>query len=294
MSLKRVKYGIEFDPGRIDPEPGSRGWIVVAAVVATAVASVAFVARLISSSSGGDDEPAPISVGVRPPDPALVEEDGGGEAAEQPKAPVQDAIKVSDFAQRPTRVRNLLLRLDAAAKRGDAAMQAATIEQILAIPAAADLADMLVPRLGDLNMAMLFGEHDRRWVSETQVKSGDSASRIAQEHGSTLASMVKLNGWKDANMLRAGSRVKVMNHPKFNIVVHKKLGAVDLFLGGRLFKRYEIPEGAPGVKWQPGDYKTPSGLRDFLNRMGATLRPDDAAEIDMLVPRDTPLNITAS
>ena len=159
---------------------------------------------------------------------------------------------------------------------------------------AADLADTLVPRLGALNMSILFDDADPRWVAEVVVKRGDSATRIAQEHGSTLASMARLNGWANADRLAVGARVKVMNHPKFNIVVHKKLRAVDLFLGGKLFKRYEIPEYEAGVKWPPGDYKTPANLRDFLGKMGAALRSGDLAEISMLVPRDTPLNITAS
>lgn len=301
MGLARVKYGIEFDPGRGGRGPVSKGWIAVAAVVATALAAVMFVMRLISSPDGGGDGAAPIAIGVAPqPAQPQAPRDAERIAAqerkdEKPPAPQPpETVKIKDFAQRPARVRNLLLRLDGAAKRGDAGMQAATIYQLLAMPDAADLADTLVPRLGRLNMCLLFDEHDRRWVSETTVKNGDSATRIAQEHGSTLASMAKLNGWTNADILRAGSRVKVLNHPKFNIVVHKKLRAVDLFLGGKLFKRYDMPEGSPGVKWPPGDYKTPANLRDFLNKMGATLRTEDAAEIGMLVPRDTPLNITAS
>ena len=303
MGLARVKYGIEFDPGRGGRDPVSKGWFAVAAVVATAFAAVMFVMRLISSPEGGGDGAAPIAIGVAPlapaPPPApprdIAQDAAQDRKDEKPPAPPPpETIKIKDFAQRPARVRNLLLRLDGAAKRGDAGMQAATIEQLLARPDAADLADTLVPRLGALNMSVLFDEHDRRWVSEVTVKSGDSATRIAQEHGSTLASMVKLNGWTNADRIKVGSRVKVLNHPKFNIVVHKKLRAVDLFLGGKLFKRYDMPEGASGVKWPPGDYKTPANLRDFLNKMGATLRVEDAAEIGMLVPRDTPLNITAS
>jgi hypothetical protein len=168
-------------------------------------------------------------------------------------------------------------------------MQISTIEQILALRTAdaADVADELLPRLGQLNLSWLFDRNNPQWVARIKVKSGDTASRIASEPGSTLASFMKLNGLTDATRLVVGREMKVMNHPRFYLVLRSRLRAVDLYLNGKIFKRYFIVDGAKNALVKPGDYRTPANLTDYFGRCGIELREDDMKELDMMVPRNT-------
>lgn len=304
MALKRTIYGIEYDPGRDDEGSSGTGWIVVAVLLVAAVSFAFTVARRIASGGDGDGGGVTIGEIVEPPPqpsapsskPGGGESEGGASAANAPPPLANEPIAIPDIGRRPTKVRSLLLKLDEAAKSGDLEMQISAIEQICALPpneAAPDIASDLIPRLGRLNWSWLFDRHNPQWVGEVTVKRGDSATRIAQEHGSTLASLMKLNGLSDANRLAVGGNVKVMNHPRFNIVAHKRLRAVDLYLKGKLFKRYLLPDAAPEMKCAPGDYRTPANLRDFLRRMGIALDAADTAELDMLVPKDSSFNVTA-
>ncbi len=280
MSLVRIKYGVEYDPDRNDDSPSSARWIVAAAL---AVAVVSFIAGAFRRTPSHGDAVPEI---VPPP-------------AEEHPAPPPDIpmepIDLSGINARPAKVRNLLMRLDEASRSGDVKMQISTIESIRALPgnAAADVADGLVERLGILNWSLMFDRHNPQWVAEVTVKPGDTVSRIAAEHGSTIASLLKLNSLSNADRISAGREVKVLNHPRFNLTVHKKLKSVDLFLNGKLFKRYEIDADAAGISGEPGDYKTSAKLRDTFRELGIDLPAESMEELEMLVPKDSHLNITA-
>ena len=125
-------------------------------------------------------------------------------------------------------------------------------------------------------------------------KSGDTASRNAKEHGSTLASFKKLNSLSDVSKLVVGRQVKVMNHPRFYLVLRKRLRTVDLYLNGKIFKRYFLLGDSDDIKINPGDYKTPANLTDYFNRSSINLKEDDMKELDMLVPRNSRFNVSSS
>ena len=135
----------------------------------------------------------------------------------------------------------------------------------------------------------LFVGKNRQWVKEVVVKRGDSATRIASENGSTLASLLKLNELPSADRLRIGQKLDVMDHPRFTIVVHRAAKYADLTLKGKFFKRYDII--AP-VRAEEGNYETPARLRAFLAEKGIALSPADSAELDMLVPAKSSLLVS--
>ncbi len=166
-----------------------------------------------------------------------------------------------------------------------------TIEQLRALPgeAVADLDNSLARRLGELNIRRLFVGRNRQWVKEVEVRRGDSATRIAFENGSTLASLLKLNELPSADRLRVGQKLNVMDHPRFTIVVHRVAKYADLTLKGKFFKRYDII--AP-VRAEAGNYETPAKLRAFLAEKGIALSPADSAELDMLVPAKSSLLVS--
>lgn len=293
MAMTRVKYGVEFDTRREEPGGSSgSGWIVVLVILVAAVSFVVHMVRRISAKSAADgdpgEEPALVVKALSTPVEEPVE-------ADEPAPPAPEVV-VSDLHSRPSKAKPLLLRLDEARNKGDIEMQVSTIEQLRALPggAVADIDDKLVSLLGTLNMRRLFELKNPQWVAEVAVKRGDSAIRIAQENGSTFSSLKRLNPSVDFDRLKIGTRLKVMSHPDFALVIHKRLRSVELHLNGRLFKRYDLPAGAPAIPLETGAYRTPANLREYFRREGVRLAPDDAAELDQLVPRDTPVRVSES
>ncbi|MBO7683246.1 MAG: LysM peptidoglycan-binding domain-containing protein, partial [Kiritimatiellae bacterium] len=183
---------------------------------------------------------------------------------------------------RPVKARNLLMRLEEADRRQDVEMAVSTIEQLRSLPGApvADLDDRLARRLGALNMLRLFANRDPRWVRCVVVKRGDSASRIAAENGSTLASLSRLNGGR-VDKIVLGSRIYVMDHPRFALVVHRRTRTADLSLNGKFFKRYDL---AGDVGSPAGVYEMSSGPRSVWRTVGAGFRAEDRAELETLMP----------
>ena len=298
MALARTKYGIEYDPGEEEASSFSgAGWAVVALLLAAAAAFSFRVARRIASGDGEESSSGAASATSAPAPARATTRAGGGAPSAPPAVRKGEDFSpsgVPDFDRRPAKVKSLLMRLDAAAQRGDDAMQVAAIEALLALPGdpAADLAGRLAQALGRLNRRILFGSAPTRWTAEIEVRRGDSAERIAREHGCTVSSFLALNAISDPSKLAAGRKVRVLEHPRFNVVARKKSRSVDLFLNGKLFARYAMREPAPPPTLPAGAYATPADIRQFLRRAGIPLAAEDEAELAMLVPRDTPFSAT--
>ena len=283
MSLARGKFGIEYDPRHIDNKSSGPGWLfAVIAIVALASFAWALVARYRSrgNPSGAVEAPSVVQTAIDQP-------------ATEPKPsgkPEGELVTVSALSRRPVAVRNLLMRLEEAERRRDIEMSAATIYELRALPGnpAADIDDALARRLGALNMRRLFERHNAQWVKKITVKRGDSASRLAAENGSTLASLAKLNG-VDVERIVIGKDLFVMDHPRFNLVVHRRTRLADLSLNGRFFKRYDLLEDVSG---RAGAYEFVEPKRRFLKRIGVVMRDDDVAELETLLPIGTPLLIS--
>lgn len=278
MALARGKYGIEYNPVSTDRNSGSggTGWLVVLALAAAAVSFTAVTVRKFRSRPAAGPQP-----------PAAAAQENSRETAPA----VKPAIALSDdqLARRSGTLRSLLLRLNSAT---NLEMQISTIERIRALPGepAADLDDELVRRLGDLNLDWLYRHANPQWVREVEVRRGDTAARIAAEHGSTLASMQRLNGWDNPDWLRVGERVKVMHHPRWRFVSRKAPATAELWLNGKLFKRYYLKH-EPDGKLPRGEYRTGASFREFCRRADLAFAAGDAAEIAALLPAGTPAQI---
>ena len=285
MAFARGRFGIEYNPNPMDEESSGAGWLVALIVLAAvAVLAAAGVRRLVSSAP---DEPSPIDAPVAVPT-AVPVATNAPPRVEPPKPP---PIPQGAERNRPRTAQNLLLKLEKAEAAQDVELAVSTIEQLRALPgeAVADLDNSLARRLGELNVRRLFVDKNRQWVKEVVVRRGDSATRIASENGSTLASLLKLNELPSADRLRVGQKLDVMDHPRFTIVVHRVAKYADLTLKGKFFKRYDII--AP-VRAAAGNYETPARLRAFLAEKGITLAPADSAELDMLVPAKSSLLVS--
>jgi hypothetical protein len=275
------KFGLEYNPRQSERDSSGLGWVF--ALVA-AVALVSLVWTLAGRMRGSNEvapeeqppEPAPAATPTPTPAPSPTEPARGA------LAPV-DAGDGEMLAKRPVKVRNLLMRLEEAERRSDVEMAVSTIEQLRALPGspAADLDNVLARRLGDLNMKRLFVLKNAQWVKEVTVKRGDSASRIASENGSTLASLSRLNGGSVDRVI-LGSKLRVMNHPRFNLVVHRRSRTADLQLNGKFFKRYDLT--APVIGGD-GAYEIPGRIRPFWAERGISFSMKDRAELEMLLPK---------
>lgn len=280
MALVRGKFGIEYNPRQNERDSSGLGWVFV---LVAAVALISLVWTLVGRFRGetvvedeiSAEKPAAETAPAAPaPKPA---------SAPERRAPPVAAVDSDDMAKRPVKVRNLLMRLGEAERRRDVEMAITTIEQLRALPGspAADLDNVLARRLGDLNMKWLFTLKNAQWVKEVTVKRGDSASRIASENGSTLASLSRLNGGAVDRVI-IGTKLQVMNHPRFNLVVHRRSRTADLQLNGKFFKRYDL---ASPVTGDDGAYEIPGRIRPFWKERGISFSMKDRAELEMLLPR---------
>ena len=286
MAFAQGKFGIEYNANPIDEESPGAGWLVVViALAAIAVLAAAGVRRLVSSAS---DEPPLIDASVAVSTVTPVATNAPPHVEPPPPPP---PLPPGAERNRPRVAKNLLLKLEKAEAAHDVELAVSTIEQLRALPgeAVADLDNSLARRLGELNIRRLFVGRNRQWVKEVEVRRGDSATRIAFENGSTLASLLKLNELPSADRLRVGQKLNVMDHPRFTIVVHRVAKYADLTLKGKFFKRYDII--AP-VRAEAGNYETPAKLRAFLAEKGIALSPADSAELDMLVPAKSSLLVS--
>ena len=286
MAYRRGKFGIEYNPPRQEPETP---WVFFVVALAAAVALVVAGVRLVAHWARGGEVIEPPAAVTEAVEPAATEADASAVSLAAPPA-AEPTLKPSGVEDRPVAVRNLLLRLEEAERKRDAEMAIATIERLRSLPGApaADLDDSLARRLGALNFRRLFVKRSAQWVAEVTVRPGDAASRIASAHGSTLASLAKLNPALDLDRIRAGQRLWVLDHPRFILVVHRMNKTADLSLKGKFFKRYYLREAVKGTS---GNFVLPERPRPFWAEHGIGLRAEDRAELEMLLPAGTSIVI---
>ena len=301
--IARGKFGIEYFPHPQDEESRGAGWLVAAVVLAAVALLVAAgVRRFLSSRDDQPPEPAPALAANgagKAGKAADADADAANSAkavAEQPNKPEPIVTEAPPLPPGAERNRShaatlLLLRLEKANEANDVELAVSTIEQLRALPAGeiADIDDKLARQLGELNVRRLFSGRSRQWVRLVEVRPGDSATRIAIESGSTLASLLKLNELPSADRLRIGQKLHVMDHPKFTLVVHRAAKYADLSLKGKFFKRYDVvaPVGAA-----EGNYETPAKLRAFLAEKRISFSPEDRIELETLLPAKTPVLVS--
>lgn len=186
---------------------------------------------------------------------------------------------------RPTAEAALLARLADAERLGNKRIARDTLEKLRRSSAMADLDDPFARRLGALNAEILFsaerGERDG-WTVPVVVKRGDSAQRLAREHGTTLAAVLKLNSLKDANRIRTGDTLRILEFPRATLVVHAGLRFADISLSGRFFKRYDV---AIPKKPAAGSYPVTrdDGPTDRFASLGLKFSPQDREELALLL-----------
>ena len=287
MSLARGKFGVEYNPKRMERDSSGLGWLVAVVALAAFVSLAWSLVRRIRSHA--EEARLLEAVQAEQAPPAPQERDLPQQAVSQSVFKAFQPLN-ANLAQRPAKVRNLLMRLEEAEKRKDIEMAVSTIETLRALPGspAADIDDSLARRLGALNIRRLFDLRSALWVKKVTVGRGESASRLAAENGSTLASFARLNGG-DVSRVILGKEMYVMNHPRFNLVLHKRTRTADLSLNGKFFRRYDL---TGEVKAREGAYEMPEKRRLFWSGMGSRFKAADRDELDMLLPKGTPILVS--
>ena len=290
--LERGKFGIEYDPRQRESDSSGLGWVFL---VVALVALVSLAWTLIGRIRQGKADAALVeAVGQEFVDPAREDgqavRDASRAATNSASVLSTPTVKTDNLQKRPQKVRNLLMRLAEAERRRDVEMAVTTIEAIRALPGspAADLDDALARRLSTLNIRRLFEQKNPQWVKTVKVKRGDSASRIAFENGSTLASFAGLNGG-DINKVLVGAEVYVMNHPRFNLVIHRRMRTADLSLNGKFFRRYDL---VGDVAAKEGAYEMTASPKAFWKALGAQFKASDSTELETLLPVGAPVLIS--
>ena len=179
----------------------------------------------------------------------------------------------------------LLARLADSERLGNTRIVRDTLEKLRRRNAMADLDDPFARRLGALNAEALFaaGSSERDgWTSVITVKRGDNAQRIAREHGTTLAALLRLNALKDPNRIRVGDKLRVLEFPRAELVVHASLKFADISLNKRFFKRYDVAI-PPGLAAGAYPITREEGPIDRFNAMGLRFLPADRDEIALLL-----------
>ena len=277
MSLARGKFGIEYNPKQMEPESSGFGWILVVVAFAALISLAVVVVKRVQSA-----EPVPETLEIAATEASHV--------VFVTNEVLPAVVRDTEFSHRPPKVRNLLMRLKEAEKSKDIEMAVTTIESIRSLPGlpAADIDDALARRLGTLNLRRLFEVRSAQWVKAVTVGRGDSASRIAAENGSTLASLARLNGG-NIDRIRVGAKLYVMDHPRFNLVLRRRTRIADLSLNGKFFKRYDLPGE---VRAKEGAYEVPERRKLLWDRLGSAFKADDRVELEMLLPTGAPVLVS--
>ena len=319
MAYARGRYGIEYTPR---PSPNREGhpfrWLVLGVVVLTAVSFVVARSRrkpgppvlvrdVPPAVAQPEKPPVPLPEVVRPP----AEKPPRTTPSPPAPSPVRPAPLVAPKQNRETAFaakvdgwiasrtwskyeQELLILLRDAERQGNLSGARGAIERLLNRPAVEDLKDPLVRHFGDLNTQMLFSGTNTPWTATVTVKGGDTLQRIAANHRTTLEALLKLNRIKDPNRLSLGQKLRVLNFPDADLLVHKQLQFADLLLKKQIFKRYYVTvrkdaeTGAYPVANEAG-----SRAADRLRALLQQVAPADRDELRLFLAPGSRITVTA-
>ena len=105
------------------------------------------------------------------------------------------------------------------------------------------VATLVEQRLGEIGMALILTPRPMPEKVEHIVKSGESADKIARQHGVTCDLLMKSNDIRRPDRLQLGQHLLVLEKPAFSVLVNRRANELRLFLNGKLLKRYGVGTG---------------------------------------------------
>lgn len=188
----------------------------------------------------------------------------------------------------------LIDRYTTAERQEDSKLAIDAIKKLYNRPTMADLKDLLLRRLGDLNRELLFSGQPTTWTATVTVRRGDGRERIAREHRTTPAAIAKLNPTVKWEKLKPGDKVCVLEFPNACLVIHKQNGYADLsFKNDQFFRRYYLST----AKSAKCDVYTisPEGGSTFharIRELGMKIAAPDRAELEMFLAPGSRITVT--
>ena len=303
MSYTRGRFGVEYDATRQrnGDDRHLLGWSLAAIAVLALVSFVSARGCARRVKLPDFTPPAPVAPAVpaspKPAEDVPAAPPRAPSAKPVPTAKPKAALPKPVFSEatrlverwlansedRPPLERTLLEKLLAAERAGNAALALDTIERLRQRPAMADLDEPLARRLGALNFQRLLSRRPTPWTTTVTTRRGDSPYRIAREHGTTVAAVLKLNGLSSEAKLTPGTALRVLEFPRAALVVHRQTKQADLTLNGKFFKRYYASTGA-ATKSGSFQVTREAGPRTRFKDLGIVFAPTDLDEIAMLLP----------
>ncbi len=147
--------------------------------------------------------------------------------------------------------------------------------------------------LGEINIELLLTPAAMPEKTDYVVKTGDSLARIAKQFGTTVE-LVQMSNQVRGHMIRPGDRMRVFNAP-FSLRISKSRNELEVYAGGRFFKRYQVGTGKHGTTpagifvindkipeppwWRPDGQVVPFGDKDnVLGTRWLSLKPVEGTD----------------
>ena len=134
-------------------------------------------------------------------------------------------------------------------------------------------------RLGRINVELVLTPRKMPEKEDYVVQRGDSLARIARRFGTTVELIQKSNQLANANLIKAGDRLRIFTG-QFGIEVNKSRNDLVVLLNGSFFVRYRVGTGKFGktpvgsfkisdkivnpVWWRPDGKEVPFGDPDNI------------------------------
>ena len=307
MAFSRGKYGVEYHRSETETHR-LRGFVILALVLI----GISFASYRVSRwwRNRKVTSPAPTHVVMTPPSPTepetppVAKPDKAPAVSPTPVQPPQPVLPppkpvptvpptvrplvqelLESESARPQADQILIRRYAEAERQGNVRNAIDTIKKLYDRPSMADQSDALKRRLGDLNLQMLLSGKATPWTKFVTVRRGDGQERIAREHRTTTAALIKLNPKLKWEKLHPGDTVNVLDFPNAVLVVHKQSNTADLSLRNeKFFRRYDISISKTAVcDIYPITPETGATLHARYRELGVKLSTSDRAELEMFL-----------
>ena len=130
-----------------------------------------------------------------------------------------------------------------AERAGDLAAARAAYETALAAADVGDARALVESRLGDVMVKLVASQREMPEKVDHAIVKGDLIALLARKYGTTTDLIATANNISNPNSIQIGDRLRILDHPKFEIEVSKSENWLLLKMNGKFFKRYSVGTG---------------------------------------------------
>lgn len=116
-------------------------------------------------------------------------------------------------------------------------------EEALSNKDVGDARTLIESNLGNVFIKLIMSQREMAEKVDHAIVSGDLLQKLARKYGTTSALIANANGISNPNNIKIGDRLRILNHPKFEIVVSKSENWLLVKMNGKFFKRYTVGTG---------------------------------------------------